>query len=109
MGKQSNKGAAAKHVQAAAELEKQKKTQFIKLIAAALGGVIIWALYTYVLHDMMPNQQLDSIMVYATALVMVIFIGEVGNKFARINSEQRKIINLHGVTKEQIKTYLANH
>lgn len=108
MGKQQ-KGAAAKYVQAAAELQKKKNRQLIVLIAAAVFGVALWALYTYVLHDMLPNQQLDSILVYASVLGLVIVIGEVGNKFAQLNSEYRKLINVHGVTKQQIETYLKNH
>lgn len=109
MAKQKTKGAAAKHVQAAAELQKKKKIELIKLIAAAIGGVVIWALYTYVIHDLMPNQMFDSAMVFLTALFLVFFIGEVGNKFAKTNSELRKIIQVHGVTQQQIDTYLKNH
>lgn len=109
MGKNSNKGAAAKHVQAAAELQKKKNRQLIYLAAAAIGGVALWAFYTYVLHDMLPNQQLDSILVYAMVLCLVVLIGEVGNKFAKTNSEYRKIVNGYGVTKEQIEKYNKNH
>lgn len=109
MAKQKQKGAAAKHVQAAAELTKKKKTALIRLIAAAVGGVVIWALYTFVIHDMMPNQMLDSAMVFIMALCLVFLIGEIGNSFAKTNADLRKIVNMYGVTKEQIDTYIKNH
>ena len=105
MAKQRKKS-SSKNVHAAALIKKDRDFHLKRLIAVAIGGVLIWALYTFVIRDLMPNEQFDSGVVYFLALCMVFFIGEAGNKFARYNAEYRKAKNEWGVTDEEVTEHM---
>ncbi|MDO4182048.1 MAG: hypothetical protein Q4E12_00340 [Coriobacteriia bacterium] len=101
------KRASAKHVHAAALIKRQQQQQLVKLILCVIGGVALWAVYTFVIHDLMPNGTWDSLGVFAICFVLVVFIGLVGNKYASLSSEYRKAKNEWGVTDEEVKAHMA--
>ena len=101
------KHAAAKNIHSAALIKKDANKYLVFLLLSVLGGVIIWAVYTFIFHDMLPNQMVDSLIVFIMAVCLVFLIGEVGNKYARLLAEYRKAKEQWGVTDEEVKEHLS--
>ncbi|MDO4501953.1 MAG: hypothetical protein Q4D06_02110 [Coriobacteriia bacterium] len=105
--KQKQKQASLKHIRLAAEYKQEERKGLIKLLLAVLGGVVMWALFSFTpLND---HSWLGSMLIFIIVLIVVFLIGEVGVKFSRSMTEYNKIKNEYGVTDEMVKDYMSKN
>lgn len=101
------KQAQLKHIRLAAEQKQAERRALVKLLLAVLGGVIMWALFSFTpLND---HTWVGSMLIFMIVLIVVFLIGEVGVKFSRSMTEYNKIKNEYGITDEMVKDYLKKN
>lgn len=88
----------------AAELRTLRRKQLFKLLGALILAVALWGIWaawnTFVPHE---NTMISSVMIFLTAVIVCILVGEVGVKWSKYDTEYRKYKNEYGFTDEDVK------